>query len=363
MVVNVQNWHGFTDGRFGYGSMLNGFISGLPSGVQVSPMGSVDVLMSVPFAIKSWYEGAHRVIFTMWETDQLPERFRRWMSQYEQVVVPCAHNVELFGPYHPKVSAVPLGVDARFWKPFARAENDRFVFTCGGSLWKRKGLDLVVEAFRRAKLPDAELRVKAAPHASDVPQMDVPGVVWFREWMSAEEERNFYNQSDCFVAPARGEGFGLIPLQNIALGVPTIITATSGQAEFSHLASAVVPHRKSPAPVGRWDEADLSGLVDLMRAVYADRAKWKLAAVEGAPRVGEQFSWRQAAEKLVAALPVGERLTSRKVRHPSVEFAVRVSEKVTVEVNGKRWVLLPGQDNVVPENVADIAAEAGKVVS
>jgi hypothetical protein len=40
-----------------------------------------------------------------------------------------------------------------------------------------------------------------------------------------------------------------------------------------------------------------------------------------------------------------------------------VSEKVTVEVNGKRWVLLPGQDNVVPENVADIAAEAGKVVS
>jgi hypothetical protein len=100
-----------------------------------------------------------------------------------------------------------------------------------------------------------------------------------------------------------------------------------------------------------------------MRAVYADRGRWKLAAVEGAPRVGEQFSWRQAAEKLVAALPVGERLTSRKVRHPSVEFAVRVSEKVTVEVNGKRWVLLPGQDNVVPENVADIAAEAGKVVS
>lgn len=360
--MNVQNWHGFNDGRFGYGAMLNGFLSGLPQGVQVSPLGSVDVLMSVPFAIKSWYEGAHRVIFTMWETDVLPERFRRWLPQYDQVVVPCAHNVEVFGPHHPKVSAVPLGVDARFWKPYARPENDRFVFTAGGSLWKRKGLDLVVEAFRRAKLPDAELRIKAAPHASDVPKMDVPGVVWFREWMSVEEERDFYNRSDCFVAPARGEGFGLIPLQNIALGVPTIVTATSGQREFANLSTAVVAHRKVTAQVGRWDEADVGDLTELMRVAYQDRDGWKRMALEKSPLAGERFSWRQAAEKLVAALPPGERLTSRKVRHPSVEFPVRVSEKVTVEVNGKRWVLLPGQDNVVPENVADIAAEAGKVV-
>lgn len=342
--------------------MLNGFLSGLPKGVQVSPLGSVDVLMSVPFAIKSWYEGTHRVSFTMWETDQLPERFIRWMSQYDQVIVPCAHNVEVFSPYHPNVSAVPLGVDTKFWKPYDRPENDRFVFTCGGSLWKRKGLDLVVEAFKKARLPDAELWVKAAPHASDVPKMDVSGVRWFREWMSPEEERNFYNQSDCFVAPARGEGFGLIPLQNIALGVPTIVTWTSGQAEFAHLATAIVKHRKVPAQVGRWDEADVGELSDWMRAMYGGRDGFKRVALGNAPKVGEQFSWRHAAEKLVAVLPVGERLSERKVRHPSVTFAVRVSEKVIVEVNGKRWTLLPGQDNVVPENVADIAAEAGKVV-
>jgi hypothetical protein len=35
-------------------------------------------------------------------------------------------------------------------------------------MWKRKGMDVLVKAFNALKLPDAELHIKAAPHASNI---------------------------------------------------------------------------------------------------------------------------------------------------------------------------------------------------
>lgn len=357
--MNYQNWHGFTDGRFGYGSMLNGFLSAVPKGVVMDEQASVDVNMTVPFAIKGWLKGAHRVIFTMWETDELPDKFARWVGQYDQVLVPCEHNVEVFSPYHRSVTYVPLGVDTGFWFPQDVPRQDKFIFTCGGSLWMRKGLDLVVEAFRRLNLPDAELWIKAAPHANDVPKnLDLPNVRWFREWMSLEEERRFYASGDCFVAPARGEGFGLIPLQNIALGVPTLVTAGSGQAQFAHLAAGDIGWSLKPTGVGRWHEASIEDLMAQMRWQHADRDNQRVLARLRASKVEEEFSWRLAAEKLAAAVPVGKRLVSHETLEPSVSYAVRVTQQTTVEINSRKWHLSPGQEYEVPEGVHEVLSGA-----
>ena len=357
--MNYQNWHGFTDGRFGYGSMLNGFLSAIPKGVAMDEQASVDVNMTVPFATKGWLKDAHRVIFTMWETDELPDKFARWVGQYDQVLVPCQHNVELFAPYHKSVSYVPLGVDTAFWYPQDVPRQDKFIFTCGGSLWMRKGLDLVVEAFGRLNLPDAELWIKAAPHANDVPKnLNPPNVRWFREWMSLDEERRFYASGDCFVAPARGEGFGLIPLQNIALGVPTLITAGSGQEQFAHLASATVEWTLKPTTVGRWHEASIEDLMGKMRHQYEDRDIQRRLAYARAAHVVKEFSWAMAAEKLAAAVPVGKRLVSRETVEPAVTYPVRVTQDTTVEINSRRWVLRRGEDYEVPEGVHEVLSGA-----
>jgi glycosyltransferase involved in cell wall biosynthesis len=358
--MNYQNWHGFTDGRFGYGSMLNGFLSAVPDGVQISEDASVDVNMTVPFAIKGWLHGTHRVSFTMWETDTLPSRFSRWMSQYDQVLVPCQHNYEVFSPHHRDVTVVPLGVDAAFWTPQPRKDRGMFIFTCGGSLWKRKGLDIAVEAFTRLRLPDAQLWIKAAPHAQDVPKdFNAKNVRMFRSWMDPETERLFYSSSNCFVAPARGEGFGLIPLQNISLGIPTILTDTSGQAEFAHLALAVTPHHKAATQVGYWDEADVDYLAQQMLWVYENRDKADRIAQSRAHLAGEEFSWAKAAEALANALPEGRLLESGPLEEPSGTFVCRVKESCTVEVNAKAQQFLPNTDYSVTENTLDILAEAG----
>jgi glycosyltransferase involved in cell wall biosynthesis len=362
--MNHQNWHGFTDGRFGYGSMLNGFLSAIPDGVQISPKASVDLLMSVPFATKGWLQGAHKAIFTMWETDELPPRFVRWMPEYDQVIVPCEHNREVFAPHHKDISVVPLGVDPKWWYPVDRPDNDAFTFTAGGSLWMRKGLDLVVEAFSRLRLNDARLLIKAAPHANDVPaKFDVPGVRLIRYWMTPEQERAFYANGDCFVAPARGEGFGLIPLQNMFIGVPTIITATSGQSQFAHLANLVCPHRKVATQVGRWDEANVDDLAQQMLWVYENHAKARREALVNAKQAAKEFSWASATEKLVAVLPEGNLLSTSKMVEPATRFSCRVNQRCSVEVNAKRQEFVPGVDYSVTENTHDILREAGYLES
>jgi glycosyltransferase involved in cell wall biosynthesis len=360
--VNYQNWHGFIDDRFGYGSMLSGFLSAVPEGVKISSRASVDVNMAVPFNTKGWLEGAHRVLFTMWETTQLPDRFVRWLDQYDQILVPCEHNVEVFSPYHPDVSYVPLGVDTQWWVPCLRQRSEKFRVRGGGSLWGRKGLDLVVEAFGEAGLKDAELEIKAAPHASDVPE--VPEWVKLnRKWMSKAELREWFWDADLFLAPARGEGFGLIPLQAIAAGVPTIITATSGQAQFAHLATGVVSHKPKPSPLGgKWDEPNVDELVDMIRDAHSNYRRWRETALEKAV-LADEFSWARASRKLADAVPEGRQLGPAKRVEPRVMFPVQVHRKCAVEVNGRRQEFQPGQVFEVDENTRDILVRGGYLVS
>lgn len=361
--MNVQHWDGFTDARFGYGAMLTGFLDHKPAGVAFDPKASVAVHMGVPFSRKGFYRGAHRVLFSMWETTRLPTRFAAWMSQYDQVLVPCEHNVAVFGDFHPDVKHVPLGVDTDVWVPAARARNRVFRFHAAGSLWWRKGLDLVVEAFSRANV-DAELHLKVAPHASDVPRRVWPERVFFhREWMDRKTQVDWFRQADCFVAPTRGEGFGLIPLQAISAGVPTIITASSGQAQFAHLAQIVVPHKPVPATSyggGDWDEADMDSLVDAMRDMVNNHDRYQKQATAVAPSA-DAFSWDKAAQKLIDALPEGRRLIDPVWEDCNVVVKVKVTKPVEASINGRGQKFVPDTEYEVTEGMFQILRDGGYV--
>ena len=360
--MNYQHWFGITDGRFGYGSMVNGFLHNVPRGIKLTPKASVAIHMGVPFAIKGFLEGQHKVNFTMWETDEMHPRFIPWLKQYDQILVPCHHNVELFGRYHDNVAFVPLGVDPKVWVSQKRTANPRFRIHAGGSLWKRKGLDLVVEACKRLKF-DHELHIKLAPHAKDHPDLlGIPNVTFHRNWMTQDETVAWYAQADCWVAPARGEGFGLMPLQAISMGIPTIATATSGQGEWSHLANIVVPHRKVPSGgPGRWDESDPTDIAAAITQIYNSHASALEQAAKSAQLVREQFTWKQAGEKLAAAVPKGELLETEKFIPIDVKVRVRVNRNVTSQINDKTYRFEKGQDYHVGEGVFQVLWDAGYI--
>jgi glycosyltransferase involved in cell wall biosynthesis len=342
--------------------MLEGFVTSVPKTLTLDPHGSTDVYMGTPDLVGGWHDGQHRVCFTMWETDTLPGHFVRWLPKYDQIIVPCEHNRELFSRHHDNVSVVPLGVDHKFWRPIDVEQSETFRFHAGGSLWLRKGLDIVVKAFTALGLPNSELHIKAAPHARDTPSKFPPNVIMHRRWMTAEDQREWFNKADCFIAVSRGEGFGLMPLQAIASGIPTILSDSTGQSQFAHLAIGVVPCTKSPAnTVGLWDEPDQAVLEELMVEAYNNRESNRIRA---ASRISatKTFSWANATKKLIATLPAGELLTDPAYSPVVLTMPIQVRRKVNATIGKQHWLMKPGETYEVPEDVHRVLTESGAAV-
>lgn len=354
--MNYQSWTGVGDHKIGYGSMLDGFIRHAPAGVAFDERASVNVHMQLPNAVKGWYAGQHRVLFTMWETDTVPNFMRPWFPHFDQLLVPCNHNLDLFSKYHSDISVVPLGVDLSFWRKSPARPNGPFRFHAGGSLWLRKGLDLVVRAFTALNLPNAELHIKAAPHAFDTEEVRHPQITLHRNWMGTESQRDWYDQADCYVAPTRGEGFGLMPLQAIAMGIPTIISDSTGQKEFSHLANWVIPCGKSKAQtVGQWDEPNLEQLKAAMLDAYQQRLPRKR------PTGIKQFSWAEASKKLVAAIPTGTLLNNPQWEFPTVEVPVRALRPINAIIGNKKYNLKTGEIASITTGAYQVLSDSGAV--
>lgn len=361
--LNYQNWAGMSSEQYGYGSMRAGFRNAVPDNVRFDGLASVSVWIGTPDSCPGFLDGSTRVLSTMWETDTLPDRWVRFLSEFDQIIVPCEHNRVLFSQHHPNVSVVPLGFDPEIWHPCERGPNERFRFHAGGSLWRRKGLDLVVEAFLALDV-DAELHIKVAPHCQDMPKIaGRDDIVVHRQWMSEQGLVAWVRQADCWVAPSRGEGFGLMPLQAIACSIPTIVSDTSGHREYSHLATRVVPTNPVSAPDGgMWDEPEPEALALAMLALYEDAHKapfgtfWRPDAID-------QFSWVNASQRLLEALPVGRLLadTTRWVPcQPMV--TVTVDRDVSPHVAGRTFTMQKGVTQLVPDNVAEVLKQAGFLI-
>lgn len=355
--MNFQSWQGVDDSKFGYGSMLAGFKSVIPKTVTLNDDASVLVYMNTPDGARGFLSGQHRACFTMWETDQLPSNFLRWLPKYDQLIVPCQHNLELFSQHHSDVRMVPLGVDNKFWSGYTEPDGT-FKFLAGGSLWFRKGLDVVVKAFQRLDLPDAELHIKAAPHAGDTPNVKHPRIVMHRKWMDEEAQREWFRQGHVFIAASRGEGFGLMPLQAISLGIPTIVSDTTGQEQFSHLATGVVTTTRSPAfTIGNWDEPNLDELCEQMLDHYRNWNVHQAQAVFNA-KSSSAWSWRKATKALIDAVPVGTLLEEPSWEPVVVNVPIKVKKKMSCDIGRTHYDFLPGVEYQVPEGVLQVLSDA-----
>ena len=265
---------------------------------------------SLPNNVTGWYQGQHRALLTMWEATRLPETIRESLHNLDQLFVPSQQNAELFRQYHRAVTYVPLGIDPLLWRYRARRAPTRsFVFLADGR-GPRKGTDITVKAFRVAfprdqrRTPRPTLRLKGSWGARYANQ----DVTISAARLDDQAEVDLYASAHCYLAPARGEGWGLQPLQAIAQGMPTILTDAHGQAAFAHLGW---PLRSKMAPAeyflfgdpGEWWEPDFDQLVDTMRWVYDNyEAACERAALSSAVAL-DRFTWANSARAIIDGLP------------------------------------------------------------
>jgi glycosyltransferase involved in cell wall biosynthesis len=220
-----------------------------------------------------------------------------------------------------------LGIDD-MWKPFKRGNRDKIRFLHVDSGSPRKRADLVEEAFLKLFKDNKDVELTLKYHNSDgYSVMDLfnskeaqPNIKKIFKTLSQEEMVKLYHQHDILVYPTEGEGFGLIPLQALATGMPTISTSrwctyekylgnniiesTLGKTQHSgyHTGDVIIPNFEST--------------VELMRKAVDDFDAQCDYYYKQAPKVIKEYNWQSQCDKMLKSLikrvgvemfePVGE---------------------------------------------------------
>ena len=101
-----------------------------------------------------------------------------------------------------------------------------------GRLDYQKGFDVLLKAFAKVQRNDLKLTVVGSAVNEDTvecPQMDA---VEYLPWVTPAEVQALYQQADALIVPSRWEGFAMVPLEGMAMGLPVIASNCTSLPEL-----------------------------------------------------------------------------------------------------------------------------------
>jgi glycosyltransferase involved in cell wall biosynthesis len=198
------------------------------------------------------------------------------------------------------------------WTPHSRAGRDKLRFLHHGEPAVRKAGQMVVDVFIELfdGNPDVELTLKA--HNSNLTRIlnrrgeniGVPdsksNITIITKEYTVEDLVKLYHEHDVLVYPSWGEGFGFIPLQALATGMPTICTgAWAPYKEFLGdfaLDAKLVDSPWEPWHTGQMYLPDKDHLRQLMWKAYEDYQAIESKFYSQAQDVHARYNWDTLTE-------------------------------------------------------------------
>jgi glycosyltransferase involved in cell wall biosynthesis len=248
--------------------------------------------------------------YTMYESTRIPAEWIDRMRAVDEVWVPCHKNGELFAEMTSKpVHLIPLGVNAAdfAYAKRERGEKLRFLVCLTFSNDGRKNAAGAIRAFKDAfpKRDDVELVLCTSYGALD---KDDPRIVLATGKKTTAKLADLYRSCDALIYPSFGEGFGLVPLEAMATGMPAVFTDAMGMHDYADLGLPVkgraIPARTGhgQAPFGDWVEPLHDLLVDRLREVDKSYGRVMAQAKKDAEKIARVWTWDRTAELIQARL-------------------------------------------------------------
>lgn len=199
-----------------------------------------------------WGKVRH-VHYAVWESSELPKDFVRIYKQVDLLLTATRYTAQCFKRQGLNPEVWHHAVDKRFLDFYKRPKesNEPFVFLHHNAYEFRKGWEIVLQAFtkefgvdenvklimkgRERKqsvwlLPKLRLTESQAEEWRKDPEayvsrlkIDHPLIEEIIGHVSDEEMVRINSEADCFVFPAKGEGWGLPPFEAAAMGIVPIL--------------------------------------------------------------------------------------------------------------------------------------------
>ncbi len=212
--------------------------------------------------------------------------------------------VHLHGISPEQISVVPPGVNLDEFKPAADREHaraqigvvgaGRVVLLFCGSDFARKGLDLAIEALAAAATDAELLVVGSGPGQRRFEALARNrGVADRVRFLGGRVDASrIYQAADVLLLPTRADIWGVTPVEAMACGIPSIVSATAGSAQAVREAEAGIV-LEAPLDVRELREAieRLASDEDLRRAMGR-------AGIAGA----RPYSWASRGQRVEEAL-------------------------------------------------------------
>jgi glycosyltransferase involved in cell wall biosynthesis len=180
-----------------------------------------------------------------------------------------------------KLRRVHLGFAPERFAPDPAQKTDstfRVIFV--GTLSLQKGVQYLLEAWKKLALPDAELILVGGDFkdsASFLPQYE--GIYRRVAFVPHDKLPGLYNSASVFVLPSLQDGFGMVVYEAAACGLPLIITENVGAEIREGQDGFIVPIR------------DAEALADRLLCLYRDE-NLRREMGRSAHEYVQQFNWR-----------------------------------------------------------------------
>jgi glycogen synthase len=167
-----------------------------------------------------------------------------WLTYQAREVIACSKFMvrEVVGGFElppDKVHLVPNGVDPALWKTGATPAPREALVVAWGRVQYEKGFQVLVRAMAelRGRIPGVRCIIAGrGSYLSELQtQIDVEGVtdiVDLAGFVPDDVLRATLQRAGCVVIPSLYEPFGIVALEGMAAGAPTVVARTGGLAEI-----------------------------------------------------------------------------------------------------------------------------------
>lgn len=261
----------------------------------------------------------YKIGYTPWESTKIPNGWLYNMSLCNEIWATSnfvkgvyeKHNV------NEKIHVIPHGISDDFFIS-ERELSDTFYFLHVGGDSKRKNAQMVVDAFLELFEGKDDYRLvlkyngfchaEIYHNSKLVPAVNHPQIIGIPEVLDTDQMIKLYHKSHCLVYPTSGEGFGMIPFEAMATGLPTIVTDATGCSDFSHYGipleaefdTADYNSHLYGTDTGMWAMPDFEHLISTMDNVASEYETFKKHAVRSAKIIHENHSWLSVADMIIA---------------------------------------------------------------